>query len=374
MDHLPMLKNLHIRITSSCNFNCRHCYAADWLPQKYELSIAEIISVIDQAMALGCRNVTFSGGEPLMAQDIVAALGYCLEQNIKASIETNGTFVDKLVSRLGEDRARHVSFAVSYDGKKMRDERFVRLVKENILKLVDLGCNVRIQTAITKVNVDEVDEIFQFSRAHGIKNRCFLAHSPTGNGKNIPSFNAKEWLTLIKNVTETYPNVMIEVPDIFPGRKKRKCGWGVHRCEVMPNGDVTSCAPRAFAHKGFVAGNIKESSLKELWGSQHFVKIRQLRQSDFKMPCARCIYWQNCLGSCRSLASSNGKMLLSPHPFCQAVYDLAEHDKLDRSLLQDPGRVDAWLQGLQDAENDLVGSYRACVEKQHREEAGGKTI
>ena len=48
MNDVPILKDLHIRITSSCNFNCRHCYAADWFNEKDELSIPEIKSMLNQ--------------------------------------------------------------------------------------------------------------------------------------------------------------------------------------------------------------------------------------------------------------------------------------------------------------------------------------
>ena len=309
MNDVPILKDLHIRITSSCNFNCRHCYAADWFNEKDELSIPEIKSLVNQSTELGCKKVTFSGGEPLVAQDICEAISYCMDKGLKVAIETNGTLVNKIITGLGKNRVRQVFFAISYDGKKMRDEKFVHLVRENILKVANLGCEIKIQTAITKVNVDELDDIFQFSKEHGMKNRCFLAHSPSGNGRNIPSFKAEEWLTIIKKVTENYPNVMIEVPDVFPGRKKRKCGWGVHRCEVMPNGDVTSCAPITFNHREFIAGNIKKEKLKDIWMSKHFTEIRNLKQSDFELPCSKCIYWKDCLGSCRSLAFSNGKII-----------------------------------------------------------------
>ena len=54
MNNIPTLNDLHIRITSSCNFNCQHCYAADWFNEKYELSIEDIKSLVDQAIELGC--------------------------------------------------------------------------------------------------------------------------------------------------------------------------------------------------------------------------------------------------------------------------------------------------------------------------------
>lgn len=370
MNGIPILKDLHIRITSSCNFNCKHCYAADWFNDKCELSIEDVKTLVDQAVELGCKKVTFSGGEPLFAKDIIESMSYCLEKNLKVAIETNGVLLDNIITGLGEDRIRKISFAISYDGKKMRNEKFVDLVKENIIKFANLGCEIKVQTAITKVNGDELDDIFQFSKSKGIKNRCFLAHSPDGNGKNIPIFRTNEWLAIIKKVTENYPNVMIELPDLFPKRKKRKCGWGVHRCEVMPNGAVTSCGPIAFNHREFVAGNIKKSRLKDIWVSKHFTEIRKLKQTDFEFPCSKCIYWTTCLGSCRSLAFSNGKKLLSPHPFCKALYDSIKNREIDKSLLTDAQLVEAWIKEIENPNYIPPGDiYGDLVKKQHLEES-----
>ena len=370
MNDIPILKDLHLRITSGCNFNCKHCYAADWFDDKCELSIANIIFLVNQAVELGCRKVTFSGGEPIFAQDIVEAMSYCLGKNLKVAIETNGVLIDRIISGLKEDNVRKISFGISYDGEKMRGGKFVDLVKKNIAKVANLGCEIKIQTAITKINVDELDDIFSFSKSMGIKNRCFLAHSPDGNGRNIPKFETKEWLAIIKKVTEEYPNVMIELPDLFPKRKKRKCGWGVHRCEVMPNGDVTSCAPIAFNHREFVAGNIKQSKLKDIWASKHFTEIQKLQQRDFELPCSKCIYWTGCLGSCRSLAFSNGKKLLSPHPFCKALYASIKNKEIDKSLLPNARLVEEWIKEIENPNyvptRDIYGDL---VKKQHLEES-----
>lgn len=368
MSNMPVLTNLHIRITSSCNFNCQHCYASAWLKDQYELTIGEIQLLINQAIELGCKHVTFSGGEPIVAKDIVQAIIYCLNKRLRVAIETNGMLVDKLINQLDMESVRKIFFAISYDGAKLRDERYINTVKENIIQVANLGCELKIQTAITKVNVDEMDDIFGFSKEHGIQNRCFLAHSAHGNGKNIPVFEAKEWLPLLQKIMENYPNVMVELPDIFPWRKKRKCGWGVHRCEVMPNGDVTSCAPIAFNHREFVAGNIKRDTLKNIWASKHFMEIRKLKQSDFEFPCSRCIYWKSCLGSCRALAFSNGETLLAPHPFCRALYNSIKNKELDDIILPNKELVRSWLKELDNANYvPLSTEYEEIVKKQHKE-------
>ena len=134
MDNLPILKDLHIRITSSCNFNCPHCYAADWFGEKFELSIDEIKSLVDQAIELGCKKVTFTGGEPLVAKCIVEAIRYCLLKDLRVEIETNGVLVDKIIEGLEEEEVKKVEFAISYDGVKMRDEKFAKQIARKIEK------------------------------------------------------------------------------------------------------------------------------------------------------------------------------------------------------------------------------------------------
>ena len=366
MKNLPMLKDLHIRITSNCNFNCLHCYAGDWLNEKYELEFEDIKSLIDQAIELGCQKVTFTGGEPLIARCIVESINYSLYKNLKVEVESNGVFVDKVITGFEDEKIRKVKFAISYDGEKIRDKKFTRQVRDNILKLKKLGCDVKIQTVITKINIDEFDDIFQFSRDNEIKNRCFLAHSPNGNGKNLSLFATNEWLKIIKIVKEKYPQAIIELPDVLSGRMQKKCGWGVHRCEIMPNGDVTSCAPITFNKRDFVAGNIKTQKLKDIWASQHFTYIRNLKQSDYELPCSKCIYWKTCLGSCRSLSYANGHTLFAPHPFCKALYNSIKKDEIDKELILDNELVEAWIKGIEDDEFKPVEKlYEILVKEQH---------
>lgn len=60
MNSLPILKDLHIRITSKCNMNCPHCYAADWFRDNVQLDFVTISKLVKEAINLGCRKVTFT--------------------------------------------------------------------------------------------------------------------------------------------------------------------------------------------------------------------------------------------------------------------------------------------------------------------------
>lgn len=339
--------------------SCPHCYAADWFKDYTELSYDEIKDIVLQAKALGCQKVTFTGGEPLVSLHICDSVKFCLSQNLRVSLETNGVLIEKIIKDLSQSDIKKINFTVSYDGEVMRETKFAFKVKSNIGKLVNLGCNVKIQTTITRLNIDELDTILNFSKNLGVPNRVFLSHSPNGNGKDLKLLEVIDWLKTIKYVKSKYTHAIMELPDVFSGKASRKCGWGVHRCEVMSNGDITSCGPIAFNKRDFIAGNIKKQSLEEIWNSHHFTHIRNLKQSDFKGLCAKCSYWKSCLGACRSVSYANGDSLLSPHPFCNLVYNAVKNNKIGKTELLDSERTYEWIKQIEDpnfiSENELYG-------------------
>jgi radical SAM protein with 4Fe4S-binding SPASM domain len=310
------LKDLHIRLTSKCNLNCMHCYAADWFKQGIELSLPTIKSAINQSMDLGCEKVTFTGGEPLLHENICDLIEFCIVQNLRVSLETNGILLNNSILRR-ITKPELVSYKVSYDGEKMRGKKSTEIVKENLKFLVDYGFDVKIQTVITRFNLQDVEQIFNFTRSLGISNRVFLGHSRTGNAKELPIFFVDQVLKIKEDLSARYAHLTIELPMLISGKHQKGCGWGTSRCELMPNGDVTSCGPLTFARRDFKAGNICDMPLRDLWNSKHFVQIRELTQDQFIGVCSTCEYFKDCKGSCRSISASIGGELLSSYPYCE---------------------------------------------------------
>lgn len=340
---MPLLRDLHIRITSSCNLNCRHCYAADWFNDNVSLDLETTLSTITQAQALGCERVTFTGGEPFVCTTTVPAMRACLAQGLRVEVETNGMLIDKILPQV-EGYLEQIHFSVSYEGGTLRDVRSTERVRKNIRLLKARGCNITIQTVLTSINIDEADSIFGFSRDIGARNRVFLAHSPNGNAKGLSLFTVEKWLQVLDHLKAKYSHLIIELPDVFSGGTQKKCGWGVHRCEIMPNGDVTSCGPITFNRRDYVAGNVKELPLEQIWNSSHFTEIRGLTQVDFRGLCSKCPYWKTCLGACRSVSYATEGSLLSPHPFCAACYRKLESGTLDESLLRTIPLARGWFE------------------------------
>ena len=72
-DKKPLLGRLDMELTERCNNNCIHCCinlpAGDRTAQERELASEEIKAILSQAAALGCMEVRFTGGEPLLRPD-----------------------------------------------------------------------------------------------------------------------------------------------------------------------------------------------------------------------------------------------------------------------------------------------------------------
>ena len=121
-EKLPL--QLALEITPKCNYKCPFCYCL-WheYPQlaKQVLSTSEWKSVINEAVAKGCRSFLFTGGEVLLRNDWQELLEYALSfPDVKADIFTNA-------SRMTEDilqylKAHKVGISTSLQGLRTYGE------------------------------------------------------------------------------------------------------------------------------------------------------------------------------------------------------------------------------------------------------------
>lgn len=70
------LRQLALEITGKCNLTCSHCYAESGprLSLRGEMATADWLRLIDEAAELGCRDLSFIGGEPTLHPDLPAMI------------------------------------------------------------------------------------------------------------------------------------------------------------------------------------------------------------------------------------------------------------------------------------------------------------
>ncbi|NMB78257.1 MAG: radical SAM protein, partial [Methanomicrobiales archaeon] len=107
LPRLPLEGSLDF--TYRCNNNCRHC----WLripagsPKKQrELTLDEIIHIVDEARGMGCRSWSLSGGEPMIRPDFPEIFDYVTKKSASYSLNTNGTLITPEIAELMTRKGR----------------------------------------------------------------------------------------------------------------------------------------------------------------------------------------------------------------------------------------------------------------------------
>ncbi len=84
---------LFLRFTG-CNLRCDWCdtsWACDKNAQHETASLSRIAEIAEDALSHGVRNVTLTGGEPLLQPNISEVIGKLSELGLQTEIETNGS-------------------------------------------------------------------------------------------------------------------------------------------------------------------------------------------------------------------------------------------------------------------------------------------
>lgn len=124
---------------AGCNLDCTYC-DTKWANEK-DVSYTEMSKeeIYDYIKNTGVRNVTITGGEPLLQKDIYEFLEYLsLDENLLIEIETNGS-VDILPFKKIKNAP---SFTMDYklDYSNMENEMFLdnlkNLDKKDVVKFV----------------------------------------------------------------------------------------------------------------------------------------------------------------------------------------------------------------------------------------------
>ena len=113
------LKELWFNTGTRCNLACDFCLEGSSPSDKRLQSpkLEEMIPYIDEALALGTEQFSFTGGEPMLIKDMVAVLEYASRFK-PCMVLTNGTapLLKRLAALVGLGTTRHpIAFRVSLD-------------------------------------------------------------------------------------------------------------------------------------------------------------------------------------------------------------------------------------------------------------------
>ncbi|PCI44895.1 MAG: hypothetical protein COB41_03010 [Proteobacteria bacterium] len=276
---------LFIEVTDQCNERCIHCYASSSPDCNDFLSLDEIKHSLDFARNAGRSFVQFTGGDPLIHKDLVAAVAYASKLNFQGiEVYTNGLLLSEtLLNKLAPYQPR-ISFSLYADNAETHDAitQLPGSWKKTLAAMKrakNMGFDIRAGIALMPENIECVERMVPFLEKKIGLDAAHVRFDPvkqTGRGKFMDG--AKQILIAPSHAPQT--------GDI---RRGKLC--------IAANGNVYPCV---FSRKVSL-GNIRQQSLPQI--------IEQLKQREEAVPSTE--RWKSCreslsCGDCQMIAYALG--------------------------------------------------------------------
>ncbi len=174
-----------------CNLKCVHCYSnSENIDYEGELTTGEALEMIADLGQFGAPVLLFSGGEPLMRQDIFELAEFAVKCGIRPVISTNGTLITpQMAKKIKETGFGYVG--ISLDGIGDINDKFrgvtgaFEAAMRGFRSCVEVGQKVGLRLTMTRRNYNDLDAIFDFIEEEEIPRACFYHLVYTGRGSGM---------------------------------------------------------------------------------------------------------------------------------------------------------------------------------------------
>jgi radical SAM protein with 4Fe4S-binding SPASM domain len=183
--------------TELCNHKCIYCYESTGPRKDYKIVEKDLMEkMIDYLSEEGIKQLTCSGGEPLLYPFIKDAVKLAKDRGMIVHMITNGYFLTKKRARelydAGLSQVQINIDSVEHDkhdmfrGKKGSFRHAVQALKN----AKESGMTCVTQTVLTKLNENEVINVFRFARNLGIQ-RCRVWDIVPSQGRALGNMHLK---------------------------------------------------------------------------------------------------------------------------------------------------------------------------------------
>jgi len=257
-NHAPFF--VTVMVTHRCNLSCRICpYKGNDFPmnrnfQAYcssnmhdEIDASSWFRVIDNLKKNGIRLVVFTGGEPLLKEDVFQIASYARDSGLFTILSTNGTLIDDSNARLVS--SNFDSTTISFYGMDEThdfhtSEGAFEKASKAALSLSKTGHSAGAAYILTNRNIKEFEKFSVHGREKGIS---YIRFHPVHYDKElIPSREEyQEFYNRFMLLKKQNPSFFVDHAFFIESFQKRLCE---HVCpslkmqiSVSPDGRLLSC-------------------------------------------------------------------------------------------------------------------------------------
>jgi MoaA/NifB/PqqE/SkfB family radical SAM enzyme len=332
-------QSISFTITNACNLRCQMC--GQWSQEGYmhdrkdglkqELTLADWKRLTDEIAAHGISSVLLRGGEVFLFPNIIELLEYINAKGIFISIDTNGTLLKKYAADIV--RIGNIHLTISVDGpEEIHDQVrgvagcFSR-IRENITLLNELEkssgrqLSKSITFTISPYSFRGLGVLPDVARSLVINTVCIVPYYyfPEEVGKRYEhemretfGCSAFSWRGFHHESSGVDPDEFQEqleqfiatLGDVYsfpymPLSEDEYRTWlsdpispvGSTHCtnvekliDIQPHGEANFCVD----FPDYTIGNVKESTIEEIWNGERAARFREYRRKKPLAVCYRC--------------------------------------------------------------------------------------
>ena len=335
-------------LTYRCPLQCPYCSnPLDYAQIKDELSTEHWFSVMQQARELGAAQIGFSGGEPLVRQDLARLIAYARQLGFYTNLLTSGLgLTEQRIAQFKTAGLDHIQISFQASDPQINDLlagsahafeqklKMSRLVKQYDYPMV-------LNFVIHRHNIDQIEQIIELClelEADTVELAiCQFYGWAFLNREGLLPTQAQ--LERAEAVTRRYRaqlaaqqhpcKLIFVVPDYYEEQPK-PCmnGWGSLFLTVTPDGLALPCHAARQLPINFP--NVKHHSLEEIWyhstGFNHFRGDQWMAE-----PCRSCDQKNQDFGGCRCQAFMLTGDAAQTDPVCHksSAHHLIQQARLD---------------------------------------------
>lgn len=289
------LNEITIEVTQQCTNRCIYCSSLSDMQKIERLDRATIIQVVDDAVVLGAKTVSLSGGEPFLREDIAEILDYIHGKGLKVRLYSSGIYSEgdsyssipaallesvkgKLDALIFNYEAIDAELYATIMGTRSAN---LALLDETINRAISLGIPVEAHMVPMHYNYRQIPDVLSKLYSMGVSNVSFLRLVPQGR-----VLENKELVVLNTEEQKELKQILAKSQEAFDGKirlglpfsaKRAACGTGSIKLTVRYDGYVFPC--EAFKdgmmeiENGVPPENVKKKRLKDIYEESGYLKI-----------------------------------------------------------------------------------------------------
>ena len=149
------IKHIRFSVTGKCNYNCIYCDREGFIPKTTELSVGEITQLCRiLAQVLKVTKIKFTGGEPLLREEIVEIIRNVSELQLykDISMTTNGVYLIEKAQNLYDAGLNRINVSLG----TLKPNIYKKIYGSDSLETVLKGLKIAKEVGLTPIKLNYV--------------------------------------------------------------------------------------------------------------------------------------------------------------------------------------------------------------------------